>query len=194
MSALTLHQRLALVKFLTEELDAVRKKELVPQSQDEMDSGERRPAKFGGKRAAWVSMPQPSDKAAYVSNAAQLLNWARVNHPDRVEKVPVIAISQDALIALLEKDHPEAVRYESRVDPQWTADLVKALKGGGHYVTSAGEKLAGVPGITVPEADAPVPRITLEDDAAEVIRAAWLAGDITADDLLALPAPESGAS
>lgn len=187
MTEMTLPHRLTLVKFLTESLAKGRKDVLLPQSEKEMPSGSRIPAMFGTRRAAWVSMPQPAQKRAYIREPAKLLAWAKTNYPDKVEPTTEVVVTP-ALIAHLKEHFPSALKAGEEVDPQWVSDICGALKDPGHYLTIQGEKLTEVPGIVLPEPDPPVPHVDLADDAEEIIREAWAAGDIPVADLLALPA------
>jgi hypothetical protein len=187
--AMSLPQRLALVKYLTDALKALRADDLLPQSAREMPSGARLPVWFGGRLAGWASMPQPSKKAAYVSDERKLLAWAEKNHPAKVQPVTEVAVDDD-LLAFLAGHYPQALRTSRRVDPQWVSDICGALAGSGHYITAEGEKLTAdeIPGVTLPPADPPSPRVTLEDDAQAAIMAAWQSGDIDVAGMLALPA------
>jgi hypothetical protein len=189
MNALTLPQRLLLVKFITDTLARVRKDDLVPLAGQEMPPGSRLPVMFGGRLAGWASMPQPSKRSPYVSDEKRLLAWAEQNHPAKVSTVETVEVTDDVL-ALVAEHFPDAIVKTRQVDSYWLSDIQGALKERGYYVTSDGEKLTEVPGITLPEPDPPAPRVNLEDDAAAIIGAAWLNGDIPAADLLALPAPD----
>lgn len=182
-------QRMALVKWLTERLAKVRADDLLPLADAEMPSGSRLPVMFGGRHAGFVTMPEPTRPSAYVSDAAKLLAWAEKHHPAKVEPVVDVVVDDD-LIAFLGEHYPSALRESRRVQPQWVSDLQAALRDPGHYVTAQGEKLTEVPGITVPDAKPPVPTVNLDKKTAgEIIEAAWRAGLIQANDLMALPAP-----
>lgn|GEM_PF-1990625 len=185
MTALSLPQRLLLAKWLGDKLKALRESDLLPEAAGEMTPGERSPAKFGGRLAGWVGMPKPSVTAS-VTSEAELLAWARKHHPGKVQVVEEIAVDSDVL-ALVAEHMPQAIRTSERVDPQWVSDLCAGMKAG-RYVTSEGEILTEVPGISV-GSSTPVPRVTLERDAEAIIAAAWRDGLIEAGDLLALPAP-----
>jgi hypothetical protein len=184
-----LAQRLALAKFLTDLLKKLRADELLPRATAEMPSGSRLPVMFGGQHAGWASMPQPSKKAAYVSDEKALLAWAEKNHPAKVENVTTVNVDDD-LIAFLADHYPSALEEGRQVQPAWLSDIKGALKDKGFYVTLTGEKLAEVPGITVPEPDPPAPRVDLSDDAQQIIGDAWRSGNIPVTDLLALPGGE----
>lgn len=187
MTALTLPQRLALVKFWTERLAALRAEELLPLCDAEMPSGSRIPVMFGGRQAGWASMPQPSQGAAYVADARKLLAWAETNYPEKVGVAETVPVT-DELLAHLREHLPSAIRTERQVDPQWVSDLTTSMKAPGYYVTLQGEKLTEVPGIVLPDAKPPVPRVDLDGfDAAGVIGAAWRDGDIPVAEFLALP-------
>jgi len=186
---LSLPQRLALVKWLTDRLAEVRRDDMLPQAADEMPSGSRLPVMFGGQHAGFVTMPEPSQGAAYVSDAAKLLAWAERHHPDKVEPTEEVVVDED-LIAHLAEHYPSALRKGRRVRPSWVGDLKSALKDPGYYDTAQGERITGVPGITLPSAVPPVPHVSLDKKTATgIIAAAWRDGLIPADDLLAIPAP-----
>src|ERR1700689_2403452 len=127
-----------------------------------MPSGSRLPVFFGGRQAGWAAMPQPSKKAAYVSDPAKLLAWARVNHPAKVVTERTVRVT-DEVLAVLAEHLPGAIVETPQVEPQWLSALLAALKGGGSYLTHEGEKLTEVPGVTVPESDPPAPRVELGD-------------------------------
>ena len=55
--------------------------DLLPRATAEMPSGSRMPVMFGGKHAGWASMPEPSKKAAYVSDEKACWRWAREELP-----------------------------------------------------------------------------------------------------------------
>lgn len=190
MSELTLAQRFALWKWLDETVAALRKKELLPQADAEMPPGSRLPAMFGGQLAAWASMPQPAQRAAFVKDGAKLLAWARKQYPGKIEYPAEVKVDA-GLIEFLQEHRPESLSTSERVDPQWAADICHGLTDPGYYVTAAGEKLTEVPGIDVPEASPSVPRVNLEPGAAEVIGQAWADGLIDLRGMLALPAPEA---
>jgi hypothetical protein len=191
MSALSLPQRLGLVKFLTDTLVRLRKDELLPQSEAEMPPGSRLPVMFGGRHAGWASMPAASTSAS-VSDEKALLAWAEKNHPGKVSTVETVEVTGE-LLAHLEDHFPAAVVKTRQVDPHWVSDIQGALKDRGYYVTLEGEKLTEVPGIRVSTSE-PSPRVNLASDAAGIIAAAWRAGDIPVDELLALPAADGEAA
>jgi hypothetical protein len=190
--ALSLAQKFALWKWLTDELKTVRADQLLPAAGAEMPSGARMPAMFGGKRAAWVTMPEPSQPSAFVKDEKALLAWARKNYPAKVEPTVTVNVDDD-LIAFLADHYPSALEHGERVQPAWLGDILGALVKPGHYITATGEKLTEVPGIEVPEAAPPVPRVSLADAATEVIGEAWRSGDLDLGGLLALPAGDGGA-
>lgn len=185
---LSLPQRLTLVKWLTDELKALRADELLPASEREMPPGSRIAAMFGGKQAGWVSVPQPAQPSAYVKDPKALLAWAKKNYRDKVEPTVEVTVDDD-LIAFLAEKYPSALVHGERVQPAWVSDILGALVSKqGYYATITGEKLTEVPGVEIPEAAAPAPRVNLTEDAAEVIGKAWRDGDIPMAELLALPA------
>lgn len=189
---LDLPQRLALVKFLTETLGKLRTGELVPDAQAGWPSGTKMPVIFGGKHAGWASMPKGSTSAG-VSDPAKFLAWAQDNYPHHVTEDVAVMVTPK-VIALLEEHLPGALVRTPKVDEHWTGDITKALKEKGCYTTRNNVELAEIPGITVSEKE-PVPRVDwagTADDAEAVILAAWRAGLIPLDGLLALtaaPAP-----
>lgn len=192
MNSLSLPQRLALVKWLTDELKALRADELLPASERELPPGSRIAAMFGGRQAAWVSVPQPSQPSAYVKDEKALLAWASKNYPAKVEPTVEVKVDDD-LIAFLAEHYPSALEHGERVQPAWVSDILAALVSKqGYYATITGEKLTEVPGVEIPESAPPVPRVNLTDDAAAIIGEAWRDGDIPMGELLALRAGESG--
>jgi hypothetical protein len=189
---MTLTQRLALWKYLTARLAALHE-DLKPQATAEMPSGSRIPVMFGGNHAGWVSMPKPAQRAAYVSSEKDLLAWAEKHYPGHVETTETAVVTAEVLDVL--REHlPGAIVPGRRVNPDWVADLTSALRDPGYYITSAGERLTGVPGITLPDPVPPVPHVDLTSNAEQIIGAARQAGGIPFGDLLALPAPEDGAA
>ena len=186
--SLSLPQRLALVKFLDTTLAALRK-DLLPQAAAEMPPGSRLPAMFGRRLAGWVTMPKPSQPSARVTSEAQLLAWATANYPEKIEH-PVEVKVDAGLIEFFQEHRPESLNVATRVDPQWTADICRALAVEGYYVTLQGEKLTEVPGIEVPEPSPSAPRVNLDEAAAEIIGQAWARGDISFSEVLELPGPQ----
>ena len=181
----------SLVKFFTVALAKLREDELLPQSEAEMPPGSRLPVMFGGRQAGWASVPQPSQRAAYVADGKKLLAWAEKHHPAKMETAETVEVT-DALLAHLREHFPSAIVQTRQVDPQWVADLTQAMKDPGYYLTLQGEKLTEVPGIVLPEPGRPSPRVDLDDfPAAEVIGAAWRGGDIPVAELIALPGGEA---
>ena len=163
--SLSLAQRLAVTEFLAKHFATVRKSELNPEAAAELEVGERRAAKFGGRRAAWVSMPAPAVRAT-VKNEAALLAWARKYLPDEIETV-------------------------ERVRPSSARMLGELMKAHGGWADEDGV-LIPVDGIEVSASD-PSPRVELAEDAAALIAAAWQQGEIDLGEMLALPgaAPEA---
>lgn len=180
--------RLAVTAFLIDRLTALRKEELTPLAQKELTPGERRSVKLGGRLAAWVSLPKPSRRAS-VTSERELLKWARVHVPQHIETVTEVAVS-DQLIDWLAEHAPQFLRTAERVDPQWTEDMLTSMKNRGFIADGNGEKVTEIPGVSAGVGE-PSPRVNLEADAADVIAAAWRAGDIDVSGLLALPAGES---
>lgn len=159
MNGLTLRQKLALASYLMKHIEQdIRKGQLNPEAVAEMTMGERLAAKFDGRVAAWVSMPQPATK---------------VNRPD-------------ALLAWCRRYLPEAIEQVDRVRPETARALVEDVKKyGGWPKNGDTEQVIPVDGIDTADL---TPRVDLEDDAAEVIGAAWRAGVIDLTGMLALPA------
>jgi hypothetical protein len=189
--SLSLPQRFGLWKWLSEELAALRKDDLLPQAGKEMPAGARIPVMFGEKLAGWVTMPQPSKVSAAVMDEGRLLRWAKASYPGKVE-YPVEVKVDAGLIEYLQEHRPESLHTGERVDPQWVADICAGLSGkDGYYVTATGEKLTEVPGIEIPERKPSVPRVDLEDCAAAVIQEARAAGEIDLGEMLALPAGDA---
>lgn len=184
---LTIPQRLALAKFLLEGLGKQRKDVLVPASREEMPSGARMPAMFGGKLAAWVNMPAGRQAAAYVGSPGKLLAWAKQHSPGNVLPTTEVVVTPE-LIEHLREHFPSALKTAEEVDPHFVSDLCNSLKDPGYYVSSEGEKLTEIPGITVPEPGEPTPTVTLTSDAEAIIGEAWRSGSIPIAELLALPA------
>jgi hypothetical protein len=188
---LTLVQELALWKLFTEELDKRRSETMVPQSRDEMPPGSHIAAMFGGRIAAWVTMPQGSQPAAYVEDKGAFLAWVKTNYPEKLRDTVKIAAPHDELIVHLAEHWPEALENGFEPDPQWVEDILKSLKDPGHYRTGSGENLTKdnlPPGITIPDRKPPNPSVFLEKDALEVVGDARRAGLLPVlGDLLALP-------
>jgi hypothetical protein len=190
---MTLTERLALWKWMSSTLATVHKDRLVPEGQARMEPGERLAVKFGGKLAAWVSLPKPSQPAARVSDDAKLLAWAKAHYPEKVDYVPEVVVDA-GLIEFLQEHRPQSLNVRERVDPQWADDICAGLAGKDHrYVTAKGDVLTDVPGIEVPEASLSSPRVDLEHDAAKIIAAAWPEIQGSLREVLALPAAQEAA-
>jgi hypothetical protein len=187
--ALSLGEKLVLWKFLDGALTALHKKELVPAAIDEMVPTEREPVKFGGRLAAWVTLPKPRQGSAYIKDGAKLLAWAKANYPEKVEYLPEVKVDA-ALIEFLQEHRPESLHVTERADPQWAEDICSGLTRRGYYADHNGEKLTEVPGIEVPEPSPSSPQVRLEADAGEVIAAAWPQIQGGLREVLALPAPQ----
>lgn len=167
MNDLNLVQQLAVAEFLAQYFAGVRKGELNPEAAEVMDVGERHAAKFGGRRAAWVSMPTPATRAS-VKNDRAFLAWVKKNLPGEIETV-------------------EQVREGTR------KRLLDMAKAGGWPDPETGERVT-IPGVEVSAGD-PSVRVELDAAAMEVIGAAWRAGEIDLGAMLALaasvPEPEA---
>ena len=162
--SLSLPQSLALAGFLAKHFEALRKEDLGVKAAAEMTSGERFAVKFGGRLAAWVSMPQPAVRAS-VKDPAAFTAWVASKLPGEVENVP-------------------------QVRPATQRQLLEAAKAGGWVNPETGEREA-IPGVEVSTGD-PTPRVELEDCAAEVIGSAWRGGEIDLGGMLALGAATGG--
>ena len=144
MNDLTLRQKLTLAAFLLKHIEQdTRKGQLNPQAIAEMTPGERLAAKFGGHLAAWVSMPQPPTR---VTSHEKLAAWCRDHLPEALYKV--------------ERCRPETAR----------ALVEDVKKYGGWPQDGDVDNIIPVDGI---ETGDPAPRVDLEDNAGEVIGAAW---------------------
>jgi hypothetical protein len=160
VNGLTLAQRLAVTEYLAKHYATVRKTELNPEAAAEMEAGERHSARFGGRRAAWVSMPAPATRAT-VKNRGAFLAWVKRELPDEVETV-------------------------EQVRPATEKHLLEMAKAGGWVNEDSGNR-DPIPGVEVFTGDLS-PRVELDDDAAAVIAAAWQRGEIDLGGILALPA------
>lgn len=166
MNAASFRQRIALAQFLAAHFAAARKGPLNAEALEEMTTGERLAAAFGGRVAAWVSLPNPATRAS-VTSEARFLAWVKKNLPEGVETV-------------------ERVRPETQ-----KAFLESAKAHGGKWLNTETGELVAIDGIKV-EDGTPSPRVELTSDAAEIIGAAWRAGEIDLGPMLALPAGEPG--
>lgn len=81
---LSLAQQFAVTEFIAKHFAGIRKRELNPQAAEQMEPGERHAAKFGGRLAAWVSVPQPTIR---VQDPDALLAWCRKHLPMAIETV-----------------------------------------------------------------------------------------------------------
>lgn len=163
MKPLTLAQRIALVKFWSDQLAALRAGELNPAAISDGEPGERIPVKFAGRLAGWVSIPKPS-KRVKVVHEARLLAWVREHQPHQIETI-------------------------DRVRPEHVRILGDAMKKHGGWLNVDTGEVIPIPGMEVTDGE-PAPRVDLGDDAGEIIGQAWRNGEINPADLLALPAPE----
>lgn len=162
MSSLTLQQRLALVKFLTELLAGRRKTVLLPEADETFTPGERFAVRFGGQVAAWVSMPRASAWSAAIKDEPKFRAWVKANRPDEIVTVEQVRESYANAVK-------ESVREHGGLLDKETGDVIT------------------VPGIEVTPGHS-VPRVDLEGCAEEVIGAAWVRGEIDLTPMLALPA------
>jgi len=162
--SLSLRESLALAAYLAKHIETFRKEDLGARAAGEMTPGERLAVKFGGRLAAWVSMPQPATRAT-VKNRALFLAWVEKELPDEVETI-------------------------KQVRPATERQLLDMAKVGGRVNEETGER-EPIPGIEVSTGD-PSPRVELDDSAAEVIGGAWRAGEIDLSGMLAIgAAPET---
>lgn len=191
---MTLAENLTLWKWLSDTLTAAHKNQLVPRGQEEMTPGERLAVKFGNQLAAWVSLPNPAQRKAFVASDAKLLAWAKEHFPEKIEH-PAEVLVDAGLIEYLQEHRPQSLHVAERVDPQWISDICAGLSGKKHrYITANGELLTEVPGIEMPEPKPSSPRVDLEDNAAEVITAAWPEIQAGLREVLTLPAGEGEAA
>jgi hypothetical protein len=165
MTGPTFRQRIALAQYFAAHFTAARKGPLNAEALDEMTVGERVAAAFGGRVAAWVSLPKPAVRAS-VDNEARFLAWVKKHLPEGVETV-------------------EIVRPDTR-----KAFLEAAKANGGKWLDTETGEFVEIDGVTVGISD-PAPRVEMTPDAAEVIGEAWRAGFIDVGEMLALPAPEA---
>lgn len=160
--SLSLPQRLAVVKFLTEMLTRLRSDELVPEAIREWAPGARIPVKFGDDLAAWASVPKQSVRAKVVNEPA-FRDWVAEHHPHQIE--------------VIERPYES---FTKRV-------LEAAKKNGGFWVDGdTGEKQL-IPGVEVGTGDA-YTKVDLADGAGDIIARAWRDGEVNFGDLLALEA------
>ncbi|HLI36782.1 MAG TPA: hypothetical protein VKV80_05500 [Streptosporangiaceae bacterium] len=155
-------ERITLAEFLSRHFAAARKGPLNAEALGEMVTGERMAAVFGGRVAAWVSLPRPATRVRVVSEPA-FRAWVKKHMPDEVVTV-------------------EQVREASQ-----RAILDQAKANGGRWLNRETGEYVPVDGIEVAAGD-PAPRVELTPDAAEVIGAAWRDGEIDLGPMLALPA------
>ena len=149
--------QLAVIKYITDHLAAVRKTDLAPGVVAALAPGARLPIKIGDTLVGWLSIPKPSRKAAIV-NEAKFLTWVQDNHPTEI--VPSVRGSFTDLV------------------------LRSVRERGGWLDKSTGE-LTDVPGVERSFGD-PYPKVDLEDGAGDVIGAAWRGGLIDIGHMLAL--------
>ena len=105
----------------------------------------------------------------------------------QVEETATVRVTPE-LIEYLRVHFPSAIVPVESVRQGFTEVLARDVKDRGGYLDRAsGEKITDIPGVTRAESPA-VPRVNLEDDAGQVIGAAWSSLDLR--DMLALPAGE----
>lgn len=156
MNGLTLAQRLAVAEFLKKHFESLRKNDLNPEAQAELVVGERLAAKFAGQVAGWVSVPTPATR---VASKERLVAWCLKHLPDEVEEVTV-----------------------KRVRPESERALIDLVKQHGGWPDENGV-IIPVDGIETAD---PSPRVELNDDAEDVLAAAWRAGVIDLSGMLAI--------
>lgn len=163
----TLPESLTLASFLARHFEKLRKEDLGGQAAESMTPGERFAVKFGGRLAAWVSMPQPAARAT-VKNPAAFLAWVKKTLPTEVETVEIVR-------------------------PGTQKNLLEmAVKDGGWLDEDSGKRIP-IPGVEV-GGGKPSARVELDDDAEEIIGAAWRSGEIDLGGMLAIAAgPPAGA-
>ena len=187
MSGLSLVQKLAIVKFLTDCLVALRADDLLPQAERELCPGARLPVKFGGQLAGWVNVPKASVRVT-ITDEAKYEAWVAERYPMQVEETETVKVTPE-LIEHQRVHFPSAIITTESVRQGFTEVLCRDVKDRGGYLDRAsGEKITDIPGVTRAESPA-VPRVNLEDNAGQVIGAAWSSLDLR--DMLALPAGEN---
>jgi hypothetical protein len=185
---LDLPQRMALGKFLSELLASIRKDELLPLAKRTWVPGERFAAKFRGRVAAWVTVPHPRKEVVVISEP-EYRAWVDKTHPTEIEVEETVPVTP-ALLTHLRAHFPQGIVPVESVRPGFTTIVVKELKDRGRFVIrGTGEPIDQVPGLMMQVGDV-VPTVTLEDDAGDVIGAAWADLDLGGSlfDSPALPA------
>ena len=162
MSGPDFRQKITLAQFFAVHFAAARKGPLNGEALEEMTVGERLAATFGGRVAAWVSLPKPAVRAT-VTEPRVFLAWMKQHFPAGVETI-------------------QQVRPETQ-----KAFLEQAKASDGKWLNEETGEYVVIDGITVGVGD-PSPRVELTPDAAEVIGVAWRAGDIDLGPMLSLPA------
>lgn len=164
--SLSLPQRLAVVKFLSEMLSRLRGEELVPEAIAEWAPGARIPVKFADELAGWASVPKPSVRARIVNDRA-FFTWVAEHHAHQIEVVERVYDSFTKVV------------------------LDAAKKNGGYWIDGDTGEKQPIPGVEVGTGDL-YTKVDLTNDAGEIIARAWRAGDIDFGDLLALEATPEG--
>jgi hypothetical protein len=159
---MTLDEWLGVAQFFAKYFaTSVRKERLDPLAVQAWEVGERHSISVGGRLLGWASLPNP---ATLVRDKNALLEWCR-------------------------KYLPEAIETTEQVRPETARALVEQVKKHGGWLRDGDlDDIVPVDGI---ETNALSPKVDLDKDAEDVIRAAWAAGKIELGGLLALPpAPE----
>lgn len=112
--SLSLPQRLAVAEFLAKRFASLRKNDLNPEAAAEMEPGERYAAKFAGRVAAWVSVPQPTVR---VNDKDALLAWCRKNLPMAIETVEQVRPDTAKVLTEQVKKHGGWVNPDGEVVP-----------------------------------------------------------------------------
>lgn len=112
--------------------------------------GDRLGATLGGRVAGHAQLRKGTTRAV-VSDAEAFEAWVSENCPSEIEFLSSV-----------------------RVRPSYQAAVLAAAKKTGVAVTAAGEE---IPGITVTEGE-PTVAVTLAEDAAELVAAAWQSGEL----------------
>lgn len=160
---MALARMLAVVSYLSGTLAAARKNELGPEAAAAIPVGSRLPVMLAGRNAGFVSVPKPAARPV-VADEPRFRAWVKANRPDE------IVITE-------------------QVRDSFTSAVLASVKARGGLLDKEAGEVIPVPGVEIKQSD-PSPRVELEDDAAELIGAAWRSGELDLGTLLALPPAE----